>query len=204
MKRILCYGDSNTWGYEGGTANRYPDNVRWTGLLKEATGHTIIEEGLNGRTTVFDDALTPGANGLTYLLPCLKSHAPLDMVIFSLGTNDLKINVCGRAGGSAMGMAQLVDKTRQVLGDVKILIISPICIGEGRRQQGPLIILPPDCYEQSRQFAAYYKPVAEQYGCYFLDAQQIAQPGSADFVHMAPDGHKALAKAVAKVVEEVL
>ena len=92
MKTILCYGDSNTYGYNPSNGFRYPENVRWTGRLQSALGegYKIIEEGCNGRTTIFDDPLEGWKNGLGYLRPCLNSHKPVDIVIMMLGSNDLK------------------------------------------------------------------------------------------------------------------
>ena len=54
---ILCFGDSNTWGYKPDKSGRYDENIRWTGLLQKklGSGYHIIEEGLCGRTTVFQD-----------------------------------------------------------------------------------------------------------------------------------------------------
>ena len=89
MKTILCYGDSNTWGLNPETLTRYAPDVRWPGILKQELGsdYAIIEEGLSGRTTVWDDPLEGYKNGKTYLSPCLNSHKPLDLVIIMLGTN---------------------------------------------------------------------------------------------------------------------
>ena len=97
MKTILCYGDSNTWGAKPilklGSPDRYQYEVRWTTVLQNQLGNDyhIIAEGLNGRTSTFDDPIE-GAhkNGKRYLFPCLETHAPLDLVIIMLGTNDLK------------------------------------------------------------------------------------------------------------------
>ena len=92
MKTILCYGDSNTYGYNPANGLRYPKSVRWTGRLQELLGNNymIIEEGCNGRTTIFDDPIDGWKNGLNYLKPCLNSHKPVDIVILMLGSNDLK------------------------------------------------------------------------------------------------------------------
>ena len=89
--KVLCYGDSNTWGRDPhGKGIRYPVNVRWTGLLQSKLGHDydIIEEGLGGRTTVIDDPKREGRNGKTYLRPCLETHSPIDVITLMLGTND--------------------------------------------------------------------------------------------------------------------
>ena len=92
MKRILCYGDSNTWGYDPATQERFDRATRWTGVLRTTLGdgYEILEEGLNGRTTVWDDPIEGYKNGHTYLVPCLETHRPVDLVVLMLGTNDLK------------------------------------------------------------------------------------------------------------------
>lgn len=93
MKNVLCYGDSNTHGYDGVTGGRFPWGVRWTSLVQEALKEEqvrIIEEGQNGRTTVWDDPIEGMKSGLKYLIPCLESHSPLDVVVLMLGTNDIK------------------------------------------------------------------------------------------------------------------
>ena len=112
MKSILCYGDSNTWGYDPQTRSRFPHDVRWTGVLASSlgTGYRVVEEGLNGRTTRWDDPIEAGRNGLTFLQPCLESHLPLDLVIVMLGTNDLK----QRFGLSASDIAQSAAEHRKL------------------------------------------------------------------------------------------
>ncbi len=94
MKSILCYGDSNTWGTatQPRPDGRYAPHERWPGVLRLALGDEwlVIEEGLGGRTTVNDDPVEGAErNGRMYLLPCLGSHKPLDVVDIMLGTNDL-------------------------------------------------------------------------------------------------------------------
>ena len=93
MKTILCFGDSNTWGFncldlQDDLPFRFDFQTRWTGILSATLGSQfrIIEEGLNGRTTVFDDPLLEHRSGKEYLAPCLESHSPLDLVILMLGT----------------------------------------------------------------------------------------------------------------------
>src|SRR5659263_446679 len=91
-KTILCYGDSNTWGFvPGSEGERFLWEVRWPGVLQAELGseYRVIEEGLSGRTTVLDNPLEAYRNGREYLLPCLHSHQPLDLVVIFLGTNDL-------------------------------------------------------------------------------------------------------------------
>lgn len=93
MRSIMCYGDSNTWGYNPATGSRFSRDGRWTGVLRQelSDGYEIIEEGLNGRTTVWNDPIEGYKNGKEQLIPCLETNKPLDMVIIMLGTNDLKV-----------------------------------------------------------------------------------------------------------------
>ena len=93
MRELLAYGDSNTWGLVPGKnlKNRYPRNKRWTGILEDKLKDVrVYEEGLCGRTTVFEDELRPDRRGVDFLPVLLESHYPVDGVILMLGTNDCK------------------------------------------------------------------------------------------------------------------
>ncbi|MEK4239293.1 GDSL-type esterase/lipase family protein [Paenibacillus sp. FSL H7-0714] len=115
MKRtIVCFGDSNTWGYDAETDQRFNDEIRWTGLLHAELGdaYRVIEEGLPGRTSVSDDPLFEGLAGISYLYPCLMSHAPLDLVVIMLGTNDTKEIFALTSYNIAQGIVRLAHKSR--------------------------------------------------------------------------------------------
>lgn len=86
MTTILCYGDSNTYGYNPVNGLRYPKDVRWTGVLQKLLGeqYAVIEEGCNGRTTVFEDIAEPWKEGLGYLKPCLNTHKPIDLSLIHI------------------------------------------------------------------------------------------------------------------------
>ncbi len=118
MKTILCYGDSNTWGwnpekYDEKTDHkaRYPRDVRWTGRLQKLLGdnYYVIEEGLNGRATNLNHSEPPDRNGKTYLMPCLYSQSPIDLVILFLGGNDLKAIYNRSAKEIADGLSELIS-----------------------------------------------------------------------------------------------
>ena len=109
-KRVLCFGDSNTWGYNGEDGSRFEEDVRWTGILQQLLGdeYTVIEEGHNGRTTVWDDPIENRLAGLTYLWPCMESQSPFDLIIIMLGTNDTKTYFSRTPQNIADGAARLV------------------------------------------------------------------------------------------------
>ena len=111
MFEVLCYGDSNTWGADPATSTRFDRDIRWPGVLQKAlgAGYHVIEEGLGGRTTVWEDPIEGHKNGKEYLIPCLATHSPLDLVIIMLGTNDLKVRFSATAQDIAAGAGILVD-----------------------------------------------------------------------------------------------
>ena len=115
MITVLCYGDSNTYGYNPSNGFRYPPDVRWTGRLQRllGEGYHVVEEGCNGRTTVYDDPLEGWKNGIDYLKPCLNSHKPVDIVILMLGSNDLKEVFHASPEDIANGAAELVKVIRE-------------------------------------------------------------------------------------------
>ncbi len=111
MKHLLCFGDSNTWGYVPGSGQRFPLQVRWPGVLQARLGSRwrVIEEGLNGRTTIHQDPERDGRNARLFLGPLLESHAPLDLLILMLGTNDLMPCYASSAADVAAGVGILLD-----------------------------------------------------------------------------------------------
>ena len=132
-KHIVCYGDSNTWGYCAATGGRYADDARWTRLLQEQLGEgwLVAEEGVCGRTTVFEDPLTEGLCGFAHLAPALYANSPLDLLVVMLGTNDCKQRYSATAQNIADGLARLVTRAKQLpvwAGEPKVLIVAPIMI----------------------------------------------------------------------------
>lgn len=116
MKNILAFGDSLTWGFEAGTFARHPFEVRWpNALAAELNGKArVIEEGMNGRTTVFPDPTDIAErNGAVALPMLLTTHQPLDLVIIMLGTNDIKYANRCRAFNASMGMVRLIEIVQQ-------------------------------------------------------------------------------------------
>ncbi len=207
MKLILCYGDSNTWGYDPVSQARFDRDTRWPGALRTALGpeYEIIEEGLGGRTTVWDDPIEGYKNGRTYLIPCLASHAPLDLVVILLGTNDLK----KRFSLSAFDIA---EGARVLVGDAQHS-------GAGVMGQAPQVLLlapPPtttlsffaEMFEgagdKSLKLGAHFARVAQESRCAFLDTGTVIVSSPLDGIHFEASEHRKLGKAVAERVKACL
>ena len=176
MKQILCFGDSNTWGLIPKTNKRYEWGVRWTSLLNESLndkkkgGYHVIEEGLCGRTTVFDDPLRDGRNGVKILPTILENHNPVDIVIIMLGTNDCKTVYNASAEFIGQGVKRLIGQVKSHIPDSKILVISPIHLGEGVWESDYDPEFSSASVNLSRELSDVYKKIAAQENVGFIAA----------------------------------
>jgi lysophospholipase L1-like esterase len=204
---IVCFGDSNTHGAhpDPSMGGRHPRDVRWPGVMRAALGegYEIIEEGLNGRCTVWDTTIEPGRCGLTYLAPCLLSHRPVDLVTIMLGTNDVKRIYGMTASEIACGAGALVDVAKGTLsgpGDMptRVLLVAPVPLGEVTAHSEMWGF--GASREESRRLAGMYQLIANGRGVGFFDAGSVAQVSPLDGVHLDEAGHAALGAAMAKAV----
>ncbi|NBK23202.1 MAG: G-D-S-L family lipolytic protein [Spirochaetia bacterium] len=205
MKHILCFGDSNLFGTNP-SGGRWPLEQRWTGLLSQALGseYHIIEEGLGGRTTVFDDPLEENRNGSKQLPIMLHSHRPLDLVILSLGTNDCKTLFHANAKIIAKALEKLALMVKSYpYGEYypipSVLVISPIHCGE-HVEDSPFASFDHDSCLLSKSLSPAIKAMAEKNSLLFLDASLVAKSSPIDQLHMDADGHAALAKAILPIL----
>jgi lysophospholipase L1-like esterase len=216
MYAILCFGDSNTWGYDpAATARspfpiRYAPDVRWTGVLAKELGadFRVIEEGQNGRTTVHNDPIAPATrNGRLVLPVILESHKPLDLIVMMLGSNDLKTLFNLPPQDIALGASLLVK-----------MILQSDASPAGKAPQVLLVCPPaitnldhlPDIAarivngrERSLQLPKYYEAVAKLHGVHYLNSQEHTVPSQVDGVHLDAEIHTSLGKAVAAKVVSI-
>jgi len=209
MKTILCYGDSNTWGYIPGSATRYPPHQRWTGVLQSSLGgdFIVIEEGLNSRTTVLDDPTKPFKNGKDYLIPCLDSHAPLDLVVLMLGTNDLKHRFGLSAFDIGANVATLLGLMKQSTcscsgGAPQVLLMAPPPVGRLTKVGSTNF---PEIFrgaeEKSTILGRICRKIAQEAGAAFLDTSEVIVSSDVDGIHFDIEEHRKLGESVAAVVK---
>jgi lysophospholipase L1-like esterase len=199
MKQILCFGDSNTYGLIPGSKDRYEWKKRWTGQLEEQIhhdGYRIIEEGLCGRTSVFEDELRAGRRGADILPVLLETHRPLDGIILMLGTNDCKRVYGASAEVIGKGIEKLLLQIQADNPVQKVLLISPILLGEKVWEEDFDPEFDERSVETSRRLKDIYKSLATKYGCEFLAASDYAVPSEADREHLDEAGHHQLAQAI--------
>ena len=196
---ILCFGDSNTYGYKPDRTGRFDESIRWTGLLQKKLGpdYHIIEEGLCGRTTVFQDELWEGRRGLDLIGVTVEMQTPVDLMILMLGTNDCKTRYSASATVIARGLDQVIRKARKSSPTpFDILVISPIHLRKGVGEPDFDPEFNSGSEAVSRNLAAEYRKVALQNHAAFLNAADFAFPSVTDREHLDEAGHAALADAV--------
>jgi lysophospholipase L1-like esterase len=182
VKTLVCFGDSNTWGYvPGSNGKRLPRETRWPVRLQATLGDQweVIAEGLNGRTATIERPDSEGRNGLPYLVPCLLSHAPVDLVVIFLGTNDVNFVDDDRVARCVARLVRVVRTSEA---------------GPEGAAPGVLVVCPPP-------FAGHAlgPSVAAELDCELLDLDGVAsyRVVGDDVEHLDEAGHAAVAAAVA-------
>lgn len=218
MKTIVCYGDSNTWGYmpkrehpEITANNRFPWGVRWTSLLQMKLGadYRVVEEGLNGRTTMFDDPLDVCRNGLESIDYSMLTNCPVDLVILMLGTNDVKEFFGMPPYVIAKGCGRLIDRI-QAGGygpngaAPQILLVAPLKLPDTLPGSWLGEEFGPGAIARNDALPAYYEKIAAEKGVHFLNAAASVTADPADSIHMNEAGHAATAELMYQQVRRIL
>lgn len=213
-KTVLCFGDSLTWGFDprgGANLIRYGFAERWTRQLQAELGasYHVVENGLNGRTTVFDDPVLGDMSGLAQLPVALKSNMPLDLVIILLGSNDAKTRFNVNGDEIARGLSRLLE------------VVSKSSFGPNGKAPSTLVLIPPEMGEVGgtwlepmfdpvhsraalKRIRETYPTVANAFGAECFDINQVVGPGAIDGIHFDPEALKPIAKEIANVVRGLL
>lgn len=200
---VMCYGDSNTYGYDPNNGGRYPYEKRWTTLLGEMLGgsYEVIPEGLNGRTTAYDRPGAAWKNGSSSFISCLGTHKPVDILMIMLGTNDVNDELRLGAKQIAAGMESLIrmaeEKSPELQGYVpRIIVIAPAAIREDFADSPFADKLTDESVQRSRDIGPLYRELARSYCCEFIDATDSVEVSPLDSEHLSEEGHRQLAKLI--------
>ncbi len=206
-KRVLCFGDSLTWGADPETGGRHSVSSRWTTLLQKKLGENywVIEEGLNGRTTIWDDPIEGDKNGRKHLPILLESHRPLDLVIIMLGTNDLKARFRVSAFQIAQSAGTLVEIVKRSnagreSGPPSTILIAPPPLGQLAEWQEKF----EGGVEKSQNLARYYSYFARLNQCPFFDAGEVVKTSDIDGIHWEATANQQFAEMLAKKIKDIL
>lgn len=203
--KILCYGDSNTYGYDPNSkGGRYPEDIIWPALLQDmlGDGYEIINEGQNGRTTAFDRSDFTGRNGLTALPETLERNGKVDMIIIMLGTNDVSVQLGLSPDEIAEGLELLVKEAIRLTeaDGTRIAIVVPGAVGENYANSAFAGQLDAGSYEKSRAIVPLFAEAAEKYGCLFADASESVEISDIDSEHLTEKGHEQMAEIICSLI----
>lgn len=210
MKTILCFGDSLTWGYNAQGPGRHAHADRWPSVIQHNLGPAVavIAEGLNGRTSAFDDHLSDAdRNGARVLPTLLSTHSPIDLIIIMLGTNDMKPMIAGTAIAAKQGLQRLIDIVRrhaypldQAPPEILLVAPPPLC----ETAEPDFAAMFEGAIEPSRMLASFYADLADETGCGFFDAASVARTTALDGVHLDAANTRALGKGLEPLVRVML
>ena len=196
MKKILCFGDSNTYGFIPSSGKRYDENSRWSGILKKLLReeYEIIEAGCNNRTAFCDNPA--GVNETGYkVLPSLLTP-DIDCVILAVGINDLQYLYNISMKDYENGLENLIGIVRTKLPRAKIILLSPSVITEDILNSYFAALFDETSIEKSKQLSAIYERAARKENCKLLDLKKIASPSKTDGLHYEKIEHIKIANAI--------
>ena len=211
MKNILCFGDSNTWGYDPATQTRFSKDIRWTGVLQQLLGskYNVIEEGLNGRTTNVNEKqdhglgyFRPFRSAMDLLSVLIETNSPLDLIIVMLGTNDLKTNFNQSSEMIAKNMRLVCESIidNDYFQSKSIILVSPTHINE----ESPNLL---DSFigttQASQSFSNSYRKISDDLDLYFLDASESVKTNKIDGLHWDTMQHSDFANSLFNKIKKV-
>lgn len=200
MKKILCFGDSNTYGYIPKSGERYKTDVRWTGILKELLGKNfeIIEAGCNNRTCFVDNPDGKIFTGYKILPELLEND--LDYVILAIGINDLQLFFNADYDDIKNGIVNLINITRNKIPNTNIILVAPPKISKDVLKGNFAFQFDEKSIEKSLKIGEIYRTAAKENECLFLNLDEIIEVSPKDGLHYEPEAHKIIAQEIFNII----
>lgn len=202
MKKILCYGDSNTFGFIPETCGRYNKSQRWSGILSEILkqNYQIIEEGMNNRTGFFKNPEGLKQSGGEYLSVYLQNHKDIDICILSLGTNDVQIFYTIDENIAKTGLKKLISSIKEANQNTQIIIIPPVKINDNILHSGFSLMFNEESIKKIDMIFPCFEQTAKDKNCLYFDFNTIVQPSKTDGLHYTEEAHKIIAEKLAQFI----
>lgn len=205
MKKILCYGDSNTFGFNPQNGSRYDKNSRWSGVLSNilCENYEIIEEGMNNRTGFFKNPEGLKQSGAQYLPIYLQNHKDIDIFILSLGTNDAQIFYPLDENTVKQGLKNLTNDIKSANEQTKIIIVPPVKITKNLLHSGFSMLFNEDSIAKIKNVFNSFEQFANENNYFYYDFNQIANPSNFDGIHYTQEAHQKIANEFAKFILKI-
>ena len=200
MKKILCFGDSNTFGFNPENGRRYDSNTRWTKVLEHLTYQKfkIIEAGCNNRTAFVDNPSGELQTGYKILPKILSTD--LDYIIIAIGINDIQYSYNTTLEDVEKGISSIIEIVKNNCPNTKIILLSPSVLNDNILNSYFSTMFDKISIEKSYYYAEIYKRISDKYNCVFLNLSEIAPVSSIDGLHYDSEGHKKIAYALATII----
>lgn len=206
MKKVLCFGDSNTYGFVPEKCTRYDKNTRWTGVLQALCGSdfSIIEGGCNNRTAFVDNPA--GAEQTGYkILPEYFTKDYLDIVVLAIGINDLQLFFRPTLEEFEQGIEKLIKITKDLSPNAKIILVCPSKLDLAGIKSGVFSFQFDEIsVEKSYHLPQIYKKLAEKYACELVDLNEIVKVSPLDGLHFSAESHKTIAENLYKNLKQTI
>ena len=199
MKTILCFGDSNTYGFNPKNGKRFDENTRWSGILKKSLNgkFNVIEAGCNNRTAFNDNPAGEDYTGYIAIKKYLTKNT--DILILSIGLNDLQKIYKSNTDDFNDGLKKIIDKARDINPNIEILLTSPSFINENILQSFFAELFDEDTISNSKKLQEIYKKVANKNNCKYINLEEITKTSKYDGLHYDEEGHKKIAEALTNI-----
>lgn len=203
MKKILCFGDSNTYGYIPNNGARYDKNTRWTGVLSLLSHgkFEIIEDGCNNRTAFAANSAGKIFTGYEILPELLTDD--FDAVVLAIGINDTQFLYNLSSIEIASGVEKLINIVKVKSPQTKIILVAPSILTDDVLNGNFACLFDRTSIEKSRQLPLLYQKIAEKQNIEFLDLNSVAKTSSLDGLHYAPEQHLKIAQAIFTILSEL-
>ncbi len=204
MNKILCFGDSNTYGFAPKRAIRFDKNTRWTGVLKTLLpeNYEVIEAGCNNRTGFCDNPAGIEFTGYRILPQYLAKNPDVSLVIIAIGINDVQYAYDASVESIGVGLKKLIEQIKTTT-NAKVLVMAESVIKDCILQSYFAAMFDESSIEKSKYLPEIYKKAAQETDSYFMDLNDIATVSEYDGLHYEAEEHKKIGLAVAAKIREV-
>lgn len=201
QKEVLCFGDSNVFGYNPSDGSRYPADIRWSGLVKEYFKNKlkIVEAGCNNRT-IFENPNGKNYSGIDILKEyLLKKYFG---IVFLIGINDFQNIYTISDETLYLGLENLILISRKIVPDIKILLLCPNKLDD-RILSGPFSLLfDKKSISKSQSVEKIYSNIAKKYKTDYINLNDFVKTSSIDGLHYDVNNHKIIFSLVKNIIDK--
>ena len=204
MINILCFGDSNTFGFIPGNGERYKKDERWSGIISNLldSDYAVTEAGCNNRTAFSNNPAGDLFTGTKAIVPYLKNHDDWDLIILAVGANDLQFAYNVSINEFYEGMKSFIQLVHSHT-KAQILLVCPSSIKKNVLNSFFSQMFDETSIEKSLHLPEIYEKLAKEQNLYYIDLNSISETSDDDGLHYTKQGHKKIAQAITKKIKKI-